>query len=677
MAICQKGSLTGAPEIGGYPILAGPVDVKINGQCFDEYDICTDTGACVVKYNYNTPVGCTPRPINHWYSKYRVAKPCPPPGTGPPDVNQPRTVQRCKDRDMYSFVVDTSGREGVGSLVQANHPDCIKPETVNLTCQVYPGTAPADDGGGPWSIVPEVISTAGGLGWEYASGTGQAGSFPCWRRRPNSNRPHPAGPDFHDLLASVLFPNGTEYVYSIWRSGISTLNPPYAFDERSTAKWAHDPLTSTNGPESSGLCIPVTFGPTQGSTEVTANFTISQKIIGDTFTVAKLWALNYYYECLSQKASQLPFLKSYFPLYVDNAVSSKQNSPSEYLTTWILPGGVEVIIPTFLFAKGQNTFYMNTPQSKSTLPQTYQDCGSGTTLTQGWDYATKVWSTFSASIRVPRCIVQEGGTLDYHIDITFSLPEALSNLGAGASWSVIQDRAGVDLCINTPGCVKKNHQIMVYEKSNDYSVFEGLPVSPPMPAAPTAPIAPTDPLILFIENESESLTYESPPGSGNFVTQVTYNTYISRPGYPNTYYVTPNTYEQQALIDAGIPLPSPLIFLWRKSPPSPVLSPPLDFIQEPGYPDPKPIYLAQQSSLMAYYNECVALKAAYTMQKGVYDADLADYNDSLTYYNNHTLPDWKAADQAARDAYIAAAKSIGVGVGQTPQENTKGGIHLP
>lgn len=662
----------------GMGIVSGPKEVKEGGHCYNEYMLCTSVDDCTILWSYNPP--CSDGGAEGHSTPLRrhlEPIPCPPP-IDPPSANDPRTVERCVGSDLYSFTIDTDGIEGPGTLVGSNHASCVKDSgggdvKENITCQVYPGTPPAADGGGPWSPVPAVLDiSGGGPGWEYAMGAGQAGSFPCWRRRPTTTRPHPPGPDFKDLLVSVIYPSGTEYIYSIHRSGIKSLNAPLFFKERSIADWVKDPMTTTADPETSASCIPVSFGPLDKVKEVKAYFTISQQIVADIFLQAKLWAINYYYECENQIASQLPFLKSYFPLYVDNAVSSRQNYPSEYLTTWTLAGGVEVVIPTFLFAKAINTFYMNNIQSKRSIGTTFQDCGDGPTVTPGWDYLAKVWSTFEAKIYIPRCIVPEGGTMNYHIDLTFSLPSALT-VGL---WNVVNDRAGVDLCITTPGCTKKNNQIMVYEKPNDYSVFDNLPVSPPFPNPPVAPIEPTDPMIKFVQNESEQITYESPAGSGNFVTQITYITYVSRPGFPNTYYVTPDVYQQQALVDAGIPLPSPLIFLWRKNPPSPILSPPLDFLQEPGYPDPKPIYLAQQNSLMAYYQECIALKAAYEQQRAVYMADLADYNDSMTFYNNHTYPDWVAADNAAKQAYADAAGTIGVGVAQTTQEKTKGGLYL-
>lgn len=540
MALCQKGSLTGAPEIGGYPILAGPIDVKINGQCFDEYDVCTDTTACVVKYNYNTPVGCTPRQINHWYSKYRVAKPCPPDTITPPNPGQPRTIRGCFGTpNLYSAIVYPDGRRGPQTLIQENHPSCVsEPPRGDPGCSSNPGIAPPSGSGLPWSL-----NTSGderNSSMEYAFGTGQADSVRCWMRTKETHIVRP-GPGFQDLIASVLFPSSLEYNYNIHRSGIESLSAPYFFRDRNTPDWVKDPLATTSAPESAAACIPVTFGPVDAYKEVYAYFTISQAVVGDLLVLARLWAKDYYYDCESQIASQWDFLKSYFPLYVDEAIGSRSGYPSTELTTHILPGGVEVILPTYLFSRSQNTFFSTAFGSKQTLGPHLQSCGTFPLLVSGWDYLVKVWSTFPAIIRVPRCIIQEGGTMTYTFNVTFSLPESMTK--PPALWNVIQDRAPVDVCINTPGCVKKNHQIMVYEKPNDFSVFEDLPTVPPQPTPPTAPTAPVDPEIRFV---SES-TWDVVGG----VQVETIATYIERAGFPRTDYITLSTEQQAVLTENG------------------------------------------------------------------------------------------------------------------------------
>ncbi len=255
--------------------------------------------------------------------------------------------------------------------------------------------------------------------------------------------------------------------------------------------------------------------------------------------------------------------------------------------------------------------------------------------------------------------------MTYTFNVTFSLPESMTK--PPAQWNVIQDRAPVDVCINTPGCTKKNHQIMVYDYPNDFSVFEGLPAVPPQPTPPTAPTVPVNPGVRFVSESTWDVV-----GGAQIETIVTY---IERTGFPRTNYITLSPAQQAVLTSEGISIPTPPIFLWRTSPPSTFTDfDAINWLPEPGYPDPVPLYNLQQLGLMNYYEQCVVLAAAYQQQYSVYVADLADYLDNMTYFNNHTYPAWVAQEKASRDAYTAAAKSIGVVVGKTPQENTKGGI---
>ena|GEM_PF-4070877 len=664
MGRCTK-TTSKSPSNGsylGYPQLSPPSEItKVGSDCYISRTVCTDTARCTELWNYTCPPGVTPG--EHWTRIILQPVPCPP-DIPPPSITSPRTSRGCFGTpNMYSVVIDPNGREILRTLVQANHPDCVSGTPPGgSSCASNPGIPPSSGGGLPYSLNTSGQSSNSSM--EYAFGTGQSGGVPCWMRPKETHVPRP-GPGFQDLVASVLFPSSLEYLYNIHRSGIESLSAPYFFRDRNTPDWVKDPLATTSAPESATACIPVTFGPVDAYKEVYAYFTISQAVVGDLLVLARLWAKDYYYDCENQIASQWDFLKSYFPLYIDEAVGSRSGYPSADLTTHILPGGVEVILPTYLFSRSQNTFFSTAFGSKQTLGAHLQLCGDFPVIMQGWDYLVKVWSTFSAAIRIPRCLIPEGGTMTYTFNVTFSLPDAMTQ--PPATWNVIQDRAPVDVCINTPGCTKKNHQIMVYDYPNDFSVFEGLPAVPPQPTPPTAPTVPVNPGVRFVSESTWDVV-----GGAQIETIVTY---IERTGFPRTNYITLSPAQQAVLTSEGISIPTPPIFLWRTSPPSTFTDfDAINWLPEPGYPDPVPLYNLQQLGLMNYYEQCVVLAAAYQQQYSVYVADLADYLDNMTYFNNHTYPAWVAQEKASRDAYTAAAKSIGVVVGKTPQENTKGGI---
>lgn len=656
-------------KIGNYAILSGPQTVKIGSLCFNEYYICTDSNACTLLWEYAP--GCKPGgKQGHWQSTYRVPAPCPPDIVRPPGSDIPLKRFDCVGEDLYEFEVFSDGRRVQGALITLQYPPCMSPRSTGGCCEINAGAPP----GAGYTRNPSGDTSA--TGWEYAMGVGQTCPTPCWRKRQDIPEGHGAFPTKEQLIYQNSFAQFTEYFYSLHRTSVAELNDPLVFKQRSLPDWTKEAGVSSNLviPDSSDFApITVTFGNNDAYKEFTVNLVIYQQLAADNLTMAREWAAYEYLDCAQIKYGKWDFLKSYFPFWIKEAVSVKNNSPSTNVSTHTLAGGVEVFAPEFVYSRVQNSFY--TPDHTLTMPPHIQSCQPAPVLiTSTWQYIRRVYTVFPITVRVPRCILLNGGTLPFSFTAVFDVPPALTK--AGVQWSVINDEAPIDFTIITPGCNKGTNQVMVYEYPN--APVTSQPTEPIKPPPPSEPMPPNNPNIRFLEEETWvqiGMDNSIPPQP---ILERRVKLVFKRTGFPDTYYVALSPADV-AQIPSGIAamLPHPTVFFWRAT------SDYTDFgqvnfdVPDPGQPDGGEIYRIQETSLGFYYNQCLALQAAYQAQLTQYGVDMVAYQAQLELYQNVTLP----AYNLAIDAYYAALKAsvAHISVGMTEDFNTlqKGGIYLP